>query len=149
MTGWPVLAARSQLMPAHLSVPRRDMAALTVCWSALSTLTTQLPACRIAGKDVEVLATENATIGGSTDRLKNDWQVSPTGRPSAVELMTVMPEANRPRTAVKDAGTAVVAWVASRTVMVIPLRSAPPRATRCAGRGSRRAVRGCAGCAAG
>ena len=50
----------------------------------------------MAGYVDEFTITLNATSAGSSDTLKNDWQVKPTGRPWTMLLTIVMPEAKRP-----------------------------------------------------
>ena len=49
----------------------------------------------------EVFAGQNSTSGGSSETLVNDWQVRPTGSPSAIPVTTLTPVANRPRVARK------------------------------------------------
>jgi hypothetical protein len=53
---------------------------------------------------VDARDTEKLTIGGSNERELNDWQVNPTGSPSARAVMTVMPLMKWPKTCRMAAG---------------------------------------------
>ncbi|GAB3843518.1 hypothetical protein GCM10027610_056280 [Dactylosporangium cerinum] len=88
----------SHVTPAHLSVPDRANCVLSTDCSAASTFTVHVPARLIDGNVEDVLATETATNRGSTDTLKNDWQVIPTGFPSTRAVSTVTPEQKCPST---------------------------------------------------
>jgi hypothetical protein len=54
------------------------------------------PEVRKRGYVVDAREGANATSGGSSDRLRNAWQVIPTGLPSTSAAMIVTPEQKRP-----------------------------------------------------
>jgi len=92
MTGLPE-DVPLQATPCHLSPPERAKALeISLCPDA-RILTEKVPAARIFGQLVELCMTLKETKGGSSERLWNDWQVNPTGCPSDMPAMTVMPEA--------------------------------------------------------
>jgi hypothetical protein len=62
-----------------LSPPEVAKARATPSASADRTFTQHLADCSILGHDVDVRATANMTIGGSSDNAWNDWQVNPAG----------------------------------------------------------------------
>ena len=57
-------------------------------WSSASTFTQNVPASRIRRQVVDVRAGAKLTSGGSSDSAANDWQVKPSGSPSAVRAVT-------------------------------------------------------------
>ena len=71
------------------------------CWPAARMLTQKKPARCMSGQARDVFAGQNITSGGDSDTELNDWHVIPTGSPWLIEVTTVTPVANRPRTSRK------------------------------------------------
>ena len=76
--GTPV-GAGDQPTPANLSAPELANVLASASWPSARTLTQKPPAWATRGQLVDDLPGPNATSGGSSDRLKNDWQVNPSG----------------------------------------------------------------------
>ena len=67
-------------------------------WSAPSTLAQKWPALRMRGHELDDFAGQNSTSGGSSDSDVNDCAVRPTGIPSSMAVMIVMPVQKCPST---------------------------------------------------
>src|SRR5690242_14409663 len=89
-TGEP-LGPRFQPIPWNLSAPLVANTRQTSSCSCPSTFTQKAPDGWMRGHDVDDLAGENATSGGSSDTEKNEPQVSPTGSRPSIPVMIVMP----------------------------------------------------------
>jgi hypothetical protein len=48
----------------------------------------------MACHDRDTLVGQNSTNGGSSDSAANDWHAKPTGAPSCIVVITVMPVQN-------------------------------------------------------
>ena len=77
----------------------------------------------MAGQAREVLDGMKSTSGGSSETLEKDWQVRPTGSPADIEVMTVTPEAKRPRTSRKRRAAAIASGSSRSTTMSSPGRN--------------------------
>ena len=95
---------RSHSTPANLSSSRDAKLLETSAWSAARMLTQNRRDCRIAANARDVFCGRNATSGGSSETLVNDWQVMPTGLPPCIVVMTVTPLAYWPSTSRYCAG---------------------------------------------
>src|SRR6187431_2178713 len=95
MTGDPSFD-RCQSISANLSgsfEPKR--AETSFCFSC-STLTQKCPLDSMAFQDRDTFVGQNSTSGGSSDSAANDWHANPTGFPSCMVVITVMPVQNCP-----------------------------------------------------
>src|SRR4051794_18574199 len=97
MTGAP-LGPGCQPTPLNLSVPLWAKVRQSCSWCSPRTLTQKWPAALILGHDDDVLAGQNSTNAGSSDRDVKDWHVRPTGAPPSMAVMIVIPEQKCPRT---------------------------------------------------
>ena len=76
-------------------------------WCSSSTFTQKWPARWIRGQVLDVFAAQKSTSGGSSDTEVKEFAAIPTGSPSSIAVMTVMPVAKCPRTDRKDAPSGV------------------------------------------
>src|SRR4029077_18547582 len=87
-----------QSSPAHLSGSLEPNRAHTPFCFSCSTLTHKRPAASIACHDRDTFVGQNSTSGGSSDSAANDWHAKPTGAPSCMVGITVIPVQNCPST---------------------------------------------------
>ena len=97
MTGEPSLEGL-QSIPANLSGSLEPNRAETSFCFSCSTLTQNCPLASMACHDRDTFVGQNNTNGGSSDSAANDWQAKPTGAPSCMVVITVMPVQNCPST---------------------------------------------------
>src|ERR687894_451084 len=83
-----------QSISANLSGSLEPKRAETCFCFSCSTFTQNLPLASMACHDRDTLVGQNSTSGGSNDSAANDWQANPTGAPSCMVVMTVMPVQN-------------------------------------------------------
>src|SRR5687767_945220 len=98
--GAPVFE-RDQPTPANLSSPLLAILFDRSSWPSASRLTQKFPARCINGQARDVFAGQKSTSGGESETELNDWQVIPTGASLLIDVTTVTPVQNRPRTSRK------------------------------------------------
>ena len=87
-----------QSIPANLSGSLEPNRAETSFCFSCSTLTQKCPLASMACHDRDTLVGQNNTNGGCSDSAANDWHANPTGAPSCIVVITVMPVQNCPST---------------------------------------------------
>src|SRR5215210_7402650 len=87
-----------QSIPANLSGSLEPKRAETSFCFSCRTLTQKFPLASMACHDLDTLVGQNNTNGGCRDNAANDWHAKPTGTPSFIVVITVMPVQNCPST---------------------------------------------------
>src|SRR3954447_9226036 len=97
MTGDPRLEGL-QSISANLSGSLEPNRAETSFCFSCNTLTQKCPLASMACHDLDTLVGQNNTNGGCSDSAANDWHAKPTGAPSCMVVITVIPVQNCPST---------------------------------------------------
>src|SRR5579864_3115051 len=82
--------------PLNLSAPLWAKRRHTSSCSSVRTFTQNAPDPSIRGQLFDVRDGANATSGGSSETLKNDWQVRPTGSSPSIPVTITIPDAKWP-----------------------------------------------------
>src|SRR5690606_21977575 len=101
--------------PANLSAPRDANRLESSFWLADRTWTANLSASAKASMDLDDLANDQSTIGGSSDTELKLLAVTPTGTPPGPRVVTIVtPVANLPSAFLKSLASTAVAAVEAR-----------------------------------
>src|SRR5271165_7384392 len=87
-----------QSISANLSGSLEPNRAETSACFSCRMFTQNRPLASIACHERDTLVGQNSTSGGSSDSAANDWQANPTGTPSCMVVITVIPVQNWPNT---------------------------------------------------